>query len=69
MKGELPEGVEAGCAGMLCYLRDLFTITDREQYDRAEILIILESISRDSDWFPTGIGVKLWGMEDEEILA
>ena len=55
-----------GAAAFLCYLRDLFTASEKEQFSRAEILVILETCSRDTDWFPSGIGQAMWNMEDGE---
>lgn len=44
---------------MLCFLRDLFT-GDKQQYTTAEILVLLETLSRDPDIFPNGEGVAMW---------
>lgn len=55
-----------GAAGLLCYLRDLFTQSKHETFDRATILVLLETISRDEEIFPCGIGTLMWGMEDDD---
>lgn len=52
-------------AAMVCYLRDLFTITPKESFTREEILVLLETVSSDPEIFPCGIGVKMWEMEHE----
>ncbi len=57
-----------GAASMVCYLRDLFTLTDRHQFSQAEVLIMLEAISRDHELFPLGVGRLMWEMEDEDEL-
>ena len=62
----LREDVGLGAALMLRYLRDLITLSEREQYDRVTLLVILEAISRDHEMFPHGIGVLVWQAEDPE---
>ena len=54
-----PERV-VGAGAMLCYIRDLLTASPHENYNRVDILVLLEMISRDSDILPCGIGVMMW---------
>jgi hypothetical protein len=56
-----------GAAVMLCYLRDLVTIGTRETYDRGTLLVLLETISRDAELFPCGVGAMAWAPDDEEM--
>ncbi len=55
-----------GAAGMLCYIRDLFTVAGKDVFAREEILVILEAISRDQEIFPGAIGVLMWDAESVE---
>ncbi len=52
-----------GAAGMLCYLRDLFTVAGKDQFTREEILVLLEIASRDDEIFPCATGALIWDME------
>ena len=63
-----PTELEIGGAGLICYLRDLLTETPKESFTRGEILVLLESVSRDPDWFPSGVGIAMWQLEDSELL-
>ena len=54
--------VECGAALLITYLRDLFQASPRENYNKVDILVLLETISRDTDLFPTGIGVEIWSL-------
>jgi hypothetical protein len=54
-----------GAAGLLCYLRDLFTLSDKTSYSQGEILVLLETISRDAEIFPCGTGKLMWAAEVE----
>jgi hypothetical protein len=65
-KPMLTEEAAAGAACLLCYLRDLVTAGEREQYDRPSLLVILETISRDPEIFPCGVGQVIWNAEDNE---
>lgn len=55
-----------GAAGMLCYIRDLFTVSSKDHFSRGEILVILETISRDPEIFPCGLGNIAWSAEEED---
>lgn len=52
-----------GAAVMITYLRDLVAEGDRDVYDRPSLLVILESISRDGEIFPCGVGRMIWDAE------
>jgi hypothetical protein len=54
-----------GAAGLLCYIRDLITGGGKDVYRREDILVLLETISRDPSIFPCGLGVMVWVMEDD----
>ena len=54
-----------GAASMLCYLRDCFTTSPRDQWDRPTLLVLLETASRDGDLFPSGMGSIMWQAEDD----
>ncbi len=64
---QLDGSLAVGAAGILCYLRDLFTLSDREHYSRADILVILETCSRDGEIFPCGAGQLMWQAQDEPL--
>lgn len=64
---QLDGAIAVGAAGLLCYLRDLFTLGNKDQYSREEILVILEICSRDGDIFPCGVGHLMWQIEDEPL--
>ncbi len=55
----------AGAAVMLCYLRDLITASSHEQWDRGTLLVLLETMSRDAEVFPCGVGELIWQAEDD----
>lgn len=55
-----------GAASFLCYLRDLFTGAGKDQFSREEILVILETCSRDAEIFPAGVAILMWNMEEHE---
>jgi hypothetical protein len=55
-----------GAAMMLCYLRDLITVSPRLDYGQSDLLVILEAVSRDHELFPTGVGQVLWACELED---
>ncbi len=65
--GQLSEDIAIGAAGLLCYLRDLFTLSNKDLYSRAEILVILETMSRDGEIFPNGVGELMWQAENEPL--
>jgi len=44
-----------GAALLWTYLRDLFTTTPKDTFTRDEVLVLLETISRDGEMFPPGI--------------
>ena len=52
-----------GAAALLCFIRDLFTATEYEQFSRDKILVLLETVSRDPELFPCGIGKTMWDVE------
>lgn len=54
----------AGAAAMLTYLRDLIMASSKRRYQQEELLVLLETISRDEDIFPDGTGVEMWAIED-----
>ncbi len=56
----------AGAAVLLCYIRDLVSCGNRENYDRGTLLVLLETISNDPEIFPCGIGRLLWAAENED---
>jgi len=60
---QMGEAEAVGAAGILCYLRGLFTATDRETFSRDEILVILREISEDDEIFPHGVGRLMWEVE------
>ena len=62
----LEEEQALGAAVFLCYLRDLFTVSDKEKFSRDEILVILEICRRDTNVFPAGIGQLVWNMENDD---
>ena len=53
-----------GAAAMLCFIRDLVTAADCEM-GRPEFLVMLETISRDHQLFPNGMGHVMWNCEDD----
>jgi len=59
---------EAGVGGaaLLCYLRDCVTTAGRDSWDRPTLLVLLETISRDAEIFPCGVGATMWAAEDED---
>lgn len=59
------EDAAVGAAALLCYLRDLITAGTAETYDRGTLLVLLETISRDAELFPAGVGVLIWEAEAE----
>lgn len=54
-----------GAAGYLCYLRDLITASPIQFWSQVELLVLLETMSRDREVFPLGIGVVMWDMEEQ----
>ena len=52
-----------GGAALLCFIRDLVTASPNETYDRATLLVILETLSRDAELFPCGVGQIMWDSE------
>ena len=52
-----------GAAAVLCFIRDLVTVSPREDYNRVDILVLLEMLSRDQELFPCGVGVLIWEAE------
>lgn len=58
----------AGAAAMLTYLRDLIGDTEESRITKVQMLVLLETISRDEDFFPDGTGVEMWAMETEMVM-
>lgn len=54
-----------GAASFLCYLRDCLTASDKDVWRREELLVLLETMSRDGELFPCGIGSLMWQMDAE----
>ena len=52
-----------GAAGFLCYLRDCITVSGHDTWTREALLVLLETMSRDADVFPCGVGQSMWNME------
>jgi hypothetical protein len=65
-KPMLNEDAALGAAAFLCYLRDLFTATPTQAFTQAEILVLLETCSRDGEIFPMGIGTLMWDCEEPQ---
>lgn len=65
-KPMLTSEAATGAAVMLCYIRDLVTCGDRDSFDRPTLLVILETISRDAEIFPYGVGKTIWAADDKE---
>jgi hypothetical protein len=63
----LDEEQATGAALLLCYIRDLLTNSPRENFPREDLLVLLETISRDGELFPNGAGQLVWQLDDEEI--
>lgn len=53
-----------GAASLIVFLRDLVMASDRKVYDKATLLVMLETVSRDAALFPCGTGTLMWQMED-----
>jgi hypothetical protein len=49
--GPLPEEHQIGAAVIVAHLRDLFTITPKEQFTRCEILVALNEMQNDPNIF------------------
>jgi len=62
----LDEDQATGAAALLCFIRDLVTTAPRDTYSREDLLVLLETISRDAEIFPLGTGQLIWQLEDEE---
>lgn len=62
-RGMMDAECAPGAAAMLCYLRDLFTVTPKEQFSREEILVLLHETCHDPEIFPCAIGASMWDME------
>jgi hypothetical protein len=58
----LDEECQLGAAGMIVYLRDLFTIANKEQFTRDELLVLLNNIQNDRELFTVDL-VTLMGEE------
>lgn len=65
ISGGIDEDCAVGAGAMLCYIRDLITTSTRDSYSLPELLVLLETISRDPDIFPAGVGTMMWAAEDE----
>lgn len=63
--GGIDEDCAVGAGAMLVYIRDLLTTSPRGEYSTGELLVPLETISRDPDIFPAGVGNLMWAAEDE----
>ena len=61
----LKEEAAIGGAAYLCFLRDCLTKSAKDVWTREELLVLLETMSRDGEMFPCGIGSLMWEMEDE----
>lgn len=55
----------AGAGIMLLHIRKALTMTERENWNRAEILVLLEEFSRDAELFPIEFSAFLWDMEHD----
>ena len=55
--------VAVGAAAFLCYLRDCITGSPKGIWSREELLVLLETMSRDREMFPCGIGNVLWALD------
>lgn len=60
---DLPQEARYGMANMIAYLRDVFTVTPRDNFTRDEILVLLKITADDSEIFPNGEGAEIWGTE------
>ncbi|MDM7994659.1 MAG: hypothetical protein QUT30_03125 [Acidobacteriota bacterium] len=58
----LDENCQLGAAAMLMFLRDLFTIANKDQFTREEILVLLNDLQNDRDIFIVDL-VALMGDE------
>ena len=65
-KSYLDGDAAVGAAGFLCYLRDCFTGSPKETWSRGEILVLLETMTRDIEMFPCGIAATMWAMDDQD---
>jgi hypothetical protein len=57
------ESAAIGAATALCFVRDLLTATPLETFSRDELLVMLSNICGSTEFFPAGIGIRLWEME------
>ena len=65
VKALLDGDAAVGAASFLCYLRDCFTASGKDVWRREELLVLLETMSRDREMFPCGIGSLMWQMDAE----
>ena len=66
---EFPEAMlegetAVGAAAFLCYLRDCLTSSPKEHWSQGELLVLLETLSRDAEMFPCGIAQTMWNAEE-----
>lgn len=69
-KPMMSEEMATGAAIMLTYLRDLVTTGNRDVYPREDLLVLLETMSRDNEMFPCGVGRLIWDQvteDDDEV--
>ena len=55
-----------GAATLLTFIRDLVTNSPRDSYPREDLLVLLETISRDGELFPNGAGLLAWQAEGDD---
>ena len=60
--GPLDPDLQIGAALMVSYLRDLFTGSEKESFSRDEILVLLDTIKKDTDLFTMDL-VELFDQE------
>lgn len=49
-----------GAAAIVCYLRDLITVSPKTSFSQGELLVVLEQIASDGEIFPAKIGIRVW---------
>ena len=71
-KAMMSEEMATGAAIMLVYLRDLVTAGNRDVYPREDLLVLLETCSRDAEMLPCGVGTLIWDQmteDDDEAVS
>jgi hypothetical protein len=69
-KGEVPKmdgDMQLGAAFLWWYLRDLLTITPKKSFTRDELLVLLDTIQRDADFFTPNVLSLIADAADEEV--